>query len=114
MVLHRQHRTDAVADCLFNRKLSRGRVVVENAFGLLKLTFRELHLKSDLDVCILPDVITCCAILHNLLLQQSHKAVERLLEVVRIEESQHAARRQTAVLPDGDDAGNDEAEAEEG
>ena len=74
-----------IADSLFNKKLRRGRGVVENAFGILKLTFRELLVKSELQVTFLPDVITCCAILHNTLLRQSHEDIERLLEVLRME-----------------------------
>jgi hypothetical protein len=71
-----------VADTLFNKKLRRGRGVVENAFGILKQTFRELLVKSELQVAFLPDVITCCAILHNVLLGQSHEDVERLIQVL--------------------------------
>lgn len=74
-----------IADTLFNRKLRRGRGVVENAFGILKQTFRELLVKSELQVTFLPDVIMCCAILHNLLLRQSHEAIETLLNVLRTE-----------------------------
>lgn len=84
MVPHRRVRAVPATDALFNRKLSRGRAVVENAFGLLKLTFRELHLKCELDITFVPDVVFCCCILYNVLLQQSHDDVERLLEVVGI------------------------------
>ena len=41
--------------------------------------------KSDLHVTFMPDVILCCAILHNILLGQSHEEVEDLLEVLRNE-----------------------------
>jgi hypothetical protein len=58
---------------------------VENAFGILKQTFCELLLKSELIVTFLPDVIVFCAILHNLLFAQSRKAVEQLLNVLRQE-----------------------------
>jgi hypothetical protein len=51
----------------------------------LKQTFRELLVKSDLHVVFLPDVITCCAILHNVLLGQSHDEVEHLMQVLRNE-----------------------------
>jgi len=74
-----------IAESLFNRKLNRGRGVVENAFNILKQTFRELLLKSDLQVIFMPDVIFCCALLHNILLGQTNKEVERLLQVLRIE-----------------------------
>lgn len=74
-----------VAEELFNRRLRRGRCVVENAFGILKQTFRELLVKSQLHVTFLPDVITACAILHNVLLGQSVDEVEQLLNVLRTE-----------------------------
>jgi hypothetical protein len=85
MVPHRNVRNLSVLETLFNKKLRRGQSVVENAFGILKQTFRELLMKSELDVVFLPDVITCCAILHNVLLGQSHEEVERLLQVLRRE-----------------------------
>jgi len=49
--------------------MTHARVVVENAFGLLKLSFHELHVKSDLDVAFILDVVMCYAILYNLLLK---------------------------------------------
>lgn len=74
-----------VAEELFNRRLRRGRCVVENSFGILKQTFRELLVKSQLHVTFLPDVITACAILHNVLLGQSVDEVQQLLNVLRRE-----------------------------
>lgn len=85
MVPHAGQGHMPIADALFNRKLRRGRGVVENAFGILKQSFRELLVKSDLQVTFLPDVILCCAILHNILLGQCHEDVERLLGVLRNE-----------------------------
>ena len=85
MVPHRNHIRLSVAEALFNKKLRRGQCVVENAFGILKQTFQELLLKSDLDVAFLPDVILCCAILHNMLLGQSHEEVENLFQILRDE-----------------------------
>jgi hypothetical protein len=74
-----------ILENLFNRKLRRGCYVVQNAFGLLKQTFRELLGKSSLRVTFLPDVILCCAILHNVLLGQSNEDVKQLLEVLQVE-----------------------------
>lgn len=85
MVPHRTQAQLSVSESLFNRRLRRGRCVVENAFGILKQSFRELLVKSDLHVTFLPDVILCCAILHNILLAQSHEEVEELLEILRTE-----------------------------
>jgi hypothetical protein len=82
MVPHRGQGLLPVADELFNKKLRRGRGVVENAFGILKQTFRELLVKSELQVAFRPDVILYCVILHNVLLGQSHEEIEQLLEVL--------------------------------
>lgn len=85
MVPHKTPAQLSVSETLFSRRLRRGRCVVENAFGILKQTFRELLIKSDLHVTFLPDVILCCAILHNILLGQSHEEVEELFQVLRSE-----------------------------
>ncbi len=60
--------------------------MIEDAFVLLKMTIKELHVKFELDVLFLLDVIICYSILHNVLLQKSHNDVKRLLEVLRTEE----------------------------
>jgi preprotein translocase subunit SecG len=52
---------------------------VKNASRILKKTFRELLVKSDLTITFLLDVIVCCAILHVILLLQNSKDVEQLL-----------------------------------
>jgi hypothetical protein len=77
MVHHKNVRNLSMLETLFNRKLRTGRYVVENAFGILKQTFRELLVKSDLDIVFLRDIIICCTILHNILLRQSHEEVEQ-------------------------------------
>ena len=68
MTPYKHVRDFTVIEILFNHRLKRGHCVVENAFGLMKQTFRELLVKSKLIVTFLPDVIVCCAILHNILL----------------------------------------------
>lgn len=107
MVPHRTHGQLTVAEGLFNRKLWRGRCVVENAFGILKQTFRELMQKSDLSVTFLPDVILACAILHNVLLGQSDEQVEELLEVLRVEGLDPEVVDGGAVHADGGDGNAD-------
>ena len=98
LVPHRGQGNLPIVDSLFNKKLRRGRGIVENAFGILKQTFRELLVKSDLSVTFLPDVITCCAILHNVLLGQSHGDVERLLQVLCNEGLHEEAIEELAVV----------------
>ena len=85
MVPHRGPGQLSIAEQLFNRRLRRGRCVVENTFGILKQTFKELLVKSQLHVTFMPDVILACAILHNVLLGQSPEEVEELLGVLRRE-----------------------------
>lgn len=52
---------------LFNTFISRGRVVVENCFGLLKMKWRRLHQHSIAEKTdIIPELIICACILHNI------------------------------------------------
>ena len=57
--------------------------MVENAFEILKHSFRELLDTIDLYVTFVPDVVVCCCLLHNLLLGQESDEVARLLEVLQ-------------------------------
>ncbi|KAK0146504.1 Protein ALP1-like [Merluccius polli] len=53
----------------FNSHLSRGRCVVERAFGILKTRWRSIFFKAlEVDVLYVPEVIACCAVLHNICL----------------------------------------------
>ena len=85
MVLHQGHGILPVDDTLFNKKLQRGRGIVTNAFSILKQTFQELLVKSKFQVAFLSNVITCCSLLHIVLLWQLYKEVQRLLEVLCME-----------------------------
>jgi hypothetical protein len=85
MVPHWLHRRLSVIEAVFNRHLRVGQCVVENAFGILKQTWRELLLKSDQIVTFMPDLIAACCILHNILLGQMPEDVARLLWVLHQE-----------------------------
>ena len=50
----------------FNYRLSRARIVVENAFGRLKARWRRLMKQNDMDISHIPQVVTACCILHNM------------------------------------------------
>ena len=50
----------------FNYRLSRARIVVENAFGRLKARWRRLMKQNDMDISHVPQVVTACCILHNM------------------------------------------------
>ena len=49
----------------FNYRLSRARMVVENAFGRLKGRWRRLMKRNDMVTDHIPVVISACCILHN-------------------------------------------------
>nr|XP_054590279.1 uncharacterized protein LOC129154569 [Nothobranchius furzeri] len=51
---------------LFNKKFSRARVVVGNAFGRLKGSWRCLLQRNDCDVSLVRSMILTCCALHNL------------------------------------------------
>jgi hypothetical protein len=68
----------------YNRKHKRRRLVVENAFGILKKTFRKLR-KFKLHVTFLPDVFTCCCLLHNLFRFENETSIIRLLWIIELE-----------------------------
>jgi hypothetical protein len=80
-------RADArsVLEHLYNRRLSQGRSVVENAFGILKQSFRELLHVTDLHITFVPNVVVACCLLHNILLGQSSDEVARLLNILQRE-----------------------------
>ena len=75
----------SVLDRLYSRRLSHGRSVIENAFGILKQSFRELLTITELNVTFVPDVVVCCALLHNVLLDQSPNEVARLPKILQRE-----------------------------
>lgn len=50
----------------FNYRISKARIVVENAFGRLKARWRRLMKRNDMKIENVPSVITTCCILHNL------------------------------------------------
>jgi tellurite resistance protein len=59
--------------------------VIENAFGILKQSFKELLDIMDLHVTFLHDVVVFCSLLYNMFLGQSPDEVARLLEVLQQE-----------------------------
>ncbi|RXN13240.1 nuclease HARBI1 [Labeo rohita] len=54
----------------FNAKHARARNVVERAFGMLKTCWRSIFFKAlEVSPAFVPEVVACCAVLHNLCLQ---------------------------------------------
>jgi hypothetical protein len=69
LILHKQvgnmHHTILGA---LNKYLIRGKNVVEIVFETLKKTFRELILKTNLHVPFVLNVVVCCCILYNVII----------------------------------------------
>ncbi len=64
---------------LFNNFFFQTRVLVDNNFNnILKKTFSELMMKSNLNVLILLDV-GCCCILHNMILNGKDAKIDELM-----------------------------------
>jgi hypothetical protein len=59
--------TCTILGALFNKHLIKGKSVVEIVFGILKKTFRELILKTNLHIPFVLIVVVCC-ILYNMII----------------------------------------------
>ena len=59
----------SLAQINYNKKLSRARVTIENAFAFLKGRFRRLKY-VDADIERIPKIIKACCVVHNISLSQ--------------------------------------------
>ena len=66
----------------YNYRLSRARIVVENAFGRLKARWRRLLKQNDMNVAYVPQVVMACCILHNICEIHGDTFVESWLSTV--------------------------------
>lgn len=69
----------SILQLLYKRKHKKGRSIVDNAFDILKQTFRELLEKTKLHIIIVPNVFFACCLFHNLLLGRKKVNVEELM-----------------------------------
>ncbi|XP_046382336.1 protein ALP1-like [Ischnura elegans] len=67
----------------FNVYLSSARMCVEIAFGRLKARWRCLLKRIDVDYTFVPQVVTACCILHNLVERSKDTFVDNWLELVQ-------------------------------
>lgn len=65
---------------LFNKRISSKRVVVENAFGLLKGRFRRLKGLENFDFQLCSEIILGCCILHNICQNDRMNVIEDIEE----------------------------------
>jgi hypothetical protein len=73
-----------ILELFYNIKHKKGQSVVDNAFGILKKTFKELMHKLDLSVTFLPNISTCC-LLHNLLKTNDEANIEHSFCIIELE-----------------------------
>jgi hypothetical protein len=64
---------------LYNKQLSHARITIENNFGILKKIFKELLIKSNLNVLFLLDVVICCCMFHNTILSGKDIDIDKLM-----------------------------------
>jgi hypothetical protein len=74
-----------VLKLLYNMRHKREHSIVENAFGILKKTFREFFTKFELHVSFVPNVFIICCLLHNILCFQIETNVKRLMWIIDVE-----------------------------
>ncbi len=55
------------------------RITIKNNFGILKKMFREFFIKSNLNVLFLLDVVICCGMLHDMILNGKDQDVDELM-----------------------------------
>ncbi len=53
--------------------------LIKKGFDILKFTFREIKRKTKMDVAIIPNFMTCCMMLHNLLNFQEELKTKNIL-----------------------------------
>ncbi len=89
MTSHKQGHQHFVLKVLYNKKHKCEHVVVENACGILKKTFREIMGKKKMDIALVPNIFTFC-ILHNLInLGKKELDIQKLLQALKLETTQN-------------------------
>ena len=91
----------------FNYRLSRARIVVENAFGRLKARWRRLLKQNDMEVRNVPNVVTACCVLHNVC--EIHGEAFDNNWVQEAERMSHLSQPTATPHHDGADEGNPQA-----
>ncbi len=68
-----------LSKALYNKHLSQGRSVVDNLFGILKKSFKELLLKTNLHLILLTNVIVYYFIIYSMILDGKEFDIETLM-----------------------------------
>jgi hypothetical protein len=59
--------------------------IMENSFGILKQLFRELLFKTSLHILFLTNIVMCCYMLHNLIMNGKDEDIETFMAQLEIE-----------------------------
>jgi len=63
----------------FTIGLFHARITIKNNFGILKKMFKEFFINSNLNVLFLLDVVICCHMLHDMILNGKDEDVDELM-----------------------------------
>jgi hypothetical protein len=74
-------------EALFNQQFNHARILIENNFKNLKKSFQELMIKSNLDVQFFLDVVVCCCLLHNGILNKKNNDINELVQQLELEDA---------------------------
>jgi hypothetical protein len=86
--------------------------MVDNAFGILEKTFKELIHKSNLNVTFLPNVFTCYCLLHHLLKTEDEACIKHLFHIIELEAST-SHENQPVYIAQDDQPTNQKLDGEE-
>jgi len=64
--------------------LFHARITIKNNFGILKKMFREFFIKSNLNVLFLLDVVICCRMLNDMILNGKDEDVDELMLQLKV------------------------------
>ena len=82
----------------FNYRISRARIVVENAFGRLKARWRRLRKQNEMRVTNVPAVVLSCCILHNMCEVRREVFLESWLDQSTYTALEQPSSRATSVI----------------
>jgi hypothetical protein len=68
----------------FTIGLFHARITIKDNFGILKKMFREFFIKSNLNVLFLLDVVICCRMLHDMILNCKYEDVHELMLQLKV------------------------------
>jgi hypothetical protein len=68
----------------FTIGLFHARITIKNSFGILKKMCRDFFIKSNLNVLFLLDVVICCRMLHDMIMNGKDEDVDELMFQLKV------------------------------